>query len=122
MIWLGVWKQGLGGLSQTVLAILGQLCVSFPPFYSIKSSVIDHIARHIQALVPFSIVARVGLRLAFNGQSNYSGFGSKSERNPGSSATLEFRARSGNTSGSAPDTVTELKDGVWKERSHDDTV
>ncbi|KAJ7438341.1 hypothetical protein FB451DRAFT_166474 [Mycena latifolia] len=52
IVFLGVWRNSLSGVSQLTLAVLGQLC----------------------ALIPLSIVTRVGLRLAFNGTTqNHSG-------------------------------------------------
>ncbi|KAF7313000.1 hypothetical protein MKEN_00984900 [Mycena kentingensis (nom. inval.)] len=96
MIWLAVWKQSLGGLAQMILAILGQLC----------------------ALVPFSIIARVGLRLAFDGQTQAYGSGSGgypgSKNNGSQSATLEFRARTGGTSTTQTTTSTEMK-AMWRD-------
>ncbi|KAF7316000.1 hypothetical protein MIND_00117300 [Mycena indigotica] len=99
LIWLACWKQGLGGISECILAILGQL----------------------SPLVSFSIIARIGLHLAFNGDTSASG--SKSQGSS-TSATLEFRARSGTTTRSAltaSGSATELKP-VWKEETQGEIV
>ncbi|KAK7036080.1 hypothetical protein R3P38DRAFT_2616730 [Favolaschia claudopus] len=79
IIFLGVWRSGYGGLSQLLLAMLGQLC----------------------AIVPLSIVCRVGLRLAFEGNTSKWTLPASSGGNPSkgsSSATLQFRARPGKVS------------------------
>ncbi|KAJ6562397.1 hypothetical protein B0H19DRAFT_1259972 [Mycena capillaripes] len=95
IVFLAVWRTGFGGLSQLSLAILGQLC----------------------GLIPLSIVARVGLRLSFNGGPQDSGLVTASSGRGGSSATLQFRARPGNASGSDMDTVnlSEFKASVWSD-------
>ncbi|KAF7322210.1 hypothetical protein MKEN_00745700 [Mycena kentingensis (nom. inval.)] len=76
ILWIAVWKQGYSGMAQMILAILGQL----------------------SALVPFAIITRVSLRLAFDGQTQGSAYmesGNFSTTKPGvqSSGTLQFRAR-----------------------------
>jgi hypothetical protein len=66
IIFLGVWKNSISGISQLTLAMLGQLCVIIPiPLCSNQC-----LTSIIQAIVPLSIVARVGLRLAFDGTTN----------------------------------------------------
>ncbi|KAF7350378.1 hypothetical protein MVEN_01342600 [Mycena venus] len=97
IIFLGVWRNGLSGLAQLSLAILGQLCV----------------------LVPLSIIARVGLRLDSNSTSQTAGASGASKatgslppirfaRGPGHSTTIDDEGTLN---------LSEYKAGTWSKES-----
>ncbi|KAJ6626456.1 hypothetical protein B0H10DRAFT_521982 [Mycena sp. CBHHK59/15] len=98
IIFLAVWRNGsLSGLSQLTLAVLGQLC----------------------ATIPLLIVARVGLRLAFDstGQTSVLQISASSPSGSGSSLpTVRFAQAPGNASKSDDEAtlnLSEMKGGVW---------
>ncbi|KAJ7218968.1 hypothetical protein B0H12DRAFT_1152909 [Mycena haematopus] len=96
IIFLGVWRNNLGGASQLSLSILGQLC----------------------AFVPLSIIARVGLRLASNGTSQMAGVS-----NIGS--TLQFTGgheHSKTTDGEGTLELSQYKAGSWSKESGGNVV
>ncbi|KAJ7706344.1 hypothetical protein B0H17DRAFT_1036834 [Mycena rosella] len=98
IVFLAVWRTGLEGISQVVLAILGQLC----------------------AMIPLSIVTRVGLRLAFDGSQSTGGMISVSSpsRFGGSSGVHPFRfAHSGNTSTNNDTGTSHLSELNWAQGS-----
>jgi len=93
IIFLGVWRKGLSGLSQFTLAVLGQLC----------------------AIVPLSIVARVGLRLAFEGTTQgsvaqVSGYSSSRNRSGGSNSLPPVRFAPGPESSTFDDNTVHLSE------------
>ncbi|KAJ7216244.1 hypothetical protein C8J57DRAFT_1396540 [Mycena rebaudengoi] len=98
IIFLGVWRNSLSGISQLSLSILGQLCV----------------------LVPLSIVARVGLRLASNGTSQTAG-----TSKAGSLAALQFARGPGHstaTDGDGTLNLSEYKAGAWSKESEGNNI
>ncbi|KAJ6568243.1 hypothetical protein DFH09DRAFT_1313708 [Mycena vulgaris] len=104
IVFLAVWRTGVEATSQVVLAILGQLC----------------------ATIPLSIVARVGLRLSFDGNTQPS-TGIISVSSPGRSGgseslpSVRFARPRKNSITNLNETGTlnlsEMKGGVWSQGS-----